>query len=82
MSQGIFIKGKRPQSKKAIKEAVQNDPTTVRAEATSMFGNEFGGTITELPQGTTVTFCGPDPYTSRKFYGTISRSSSGKLVVS
>ena len=72
MSQGIFLKGKRPKSKKEVKEAVMNGDS-VRIEATSMFNNEYDGPVTEMPENQTVYFVGPDPYTSRKFYGQIKR---------
>lgn len=71
--QGIFVRYERPKSKKAVKEAVAADPHNVVIEATSLFGNEYGGPVSEMPDHTRITFVGPDPYTSRKFYGTISR---------
>jgi hypothetical protein len=43
----------------------------VEIEATSVFGNEFGGAVQSLPTGTKVHFAGPNPYTQRNFYGTI-----------
>jgi ribosomal protein S7 len=96
--QGIFINGKRPTSKKQIKEAVNTiskigDPApmtvgailglkkpSVEIEATSVFGNEYGGPVENMPVGT-ITFVGPDPSTKRNFYGTITKSESGKLSV-
>ncbi len=74
--QGIFINGYRPKSKKAVREA---DPSTVRLEATSLFGNEYDGLLSEAPDGR-YTFVGPDPYTSRKFYGTATIK-NGKVKV-
>lgn len=71
--QGIFIKYDRPKSKKAIREAVAANPSIVSIEATSMFGNEYEGPIIDAPNGR-YTFVGPDPYTSRKFYGTLTVS--------
>jgi hypothetical protein len=69
MSDGVFIKGRRPASKKAIKEALATAPETVSIECTSMFGNGFSGTVSEaMPE---ITFAGPCPHTSRKFYGQI-----------
>jgi hypothetical protein len=79
--QGLFIAGARPKSKKAVKEAVANDPRSVRAQATSLFGDEYDGPIMSLPSGASVAFVGPDPYNDRRFYGTIERHPSGKLVV-
>jgi hypothetical protein len=103
--QGIYINGRRPKSKKEVKEAIgraidyANQPTSapmtvgaileakttrtkppvVRLEATFLFGNEYDGPVSEAPDGT-YTFVGPDPYTSRKFYGTITKS-NGKVTV-
>jgi len=69
MSDGVFIKGRRPTSKKAIKEALATDPKSVSIESTSMFGNGYSGPVSEtMPE---ITFAGPDPHTSRKFYGQI-----------
>ena len=68
--QGIYINNIRPKSKKEIKEAVANNPETVIIEATSLFGNEYNGTIADATDGN-YTFVGPDPYTNRKFYGTL-----------
>ena len=78
--QGIFINGERPRSKKQIKDVVAVDPHCVlRLEATSLFGNEYDGTLNNAPDGQ-YTFVGPDPYTSRKFYGTITKR-DGKVTV-
>ncbi len=71
MSDGVFIKGRRPKSKKEIKEALATDPKSVSIESTSMFGGDknFSGTVSEtMPE---ITFAGPCPHTSRKFYGQI-----------
>jgi hypothetical protein len=70
--QGIYVSFKRPASKKAIKEAIAANPASVALEATSIFGNEYDGVITNAPDGS-YTFVGPDPHTSRKFYGTITK---------
>ncbi len=76
MTQGIFIQNEfgrreRPKSKKAIREAVEADPLTVIAEATSWHGDEYDGPIGYLPATESITFCGPDPHNDRRFYGTI-----------
>ena len=63
--QGIYMP-----SKKKIKEAVAADPSKVYLVATSMFGNEYDGPVSEAPNGS-YTFVGPDPYNKRSFYGTI-----------
>jgi len=69
---GIFINGKRPKSKKDIKDALLTAPHTVVIESTSMFGG-FGGSALDMPEGIEIAFVGPDPYTRRSFYGTLSR---------
>jgi hypothetical protein len=67
--QGVFVNGQRPKSKKAIKEAVAAG-ARVNLEATSLMGNEPEGPVTELPNGQ-YHFVGPNPYTDRRFYGTL-----------
>lgn len=83
--QGIFVQTeagiRRPKSKKEIKDLLAIDPNNVGIEATSSFGNEFGGSAKDLPVGAKVSFVGPDPYTDRRFYGTL-KNNNGKLVVS
>ena len=82
---GLYVKSEtgrwvRPTSKKAVKEAIAADPASVTVESTSLFGG-VGGAVDTLPAGTTITFVGPDPYTSRKFYGTIKVGADGKVKV-
>ncbi len=92
--QGIFIKGRRPKSKKEIREFVRDSyyrpdsPTTVPTrlhrlaiEATSMFDNEYDGPLSEMPHDNKVNFVGPDPRQSRKFYGTIEWSEKKEVWV-
>jgi hypothetical protein len=69
MTQGIWVDGNRPKSKKAVKEAVAQG-VSVSLEATSMFGNEYDGDVTAAPDGT-YYFVGPDPYRLRSFYGQV-----------
>ena len=58
MTQGIFLPGyTRPKSKKAIKEAIALG-IEVRLQATSFFGNEYDGPVSQAPQGT-YTFRAP-----------------------
>jgi len=86
MTQGIFIYGSRPKSKKEIKLYVDRvyeplhdknetgelaDPFGLVIEATSMFGNEYDGSLANMPTTQRITFVGPDPQTNRKFYGQI-----------
>lgn len=78
--QGIYVGYRRPKSKKEIRELVKEGKADqVSLEATSMFGNEYDGPVSEAPDGT-YTFVGPDPYTKRMFYGNIVKK-GGKVVV-
>ena len=79
--QGLQLADYSPsESKKQVREAIAADPSTVYVEAISPFGSEYGGAASGLPEREQVHFVGPDPSTSRKFYGTIERSKS-KLVL-
>jgi hypothetical protein len=80
MTDGIFVNHKRPQSKKAVKDAIATDPESVMIEDTSIFPGGFSGPVSDWPVGKTITFVGPDPYTSRKFYGNIVRTAKGLKV--
>jgi hypothetical protein len=71
--QGIYMKGhRRPKSKKEVKEAIAAGEGIV-LEATSVFGNEYGGQVKDAPDGQ-YNFVGPDPHTNRRFYGTITKN--------
>ena len=87
--QGIFINGSRPKSKKQIKELVieAQAPNTkadlygVVIEATSMFGNEYDGSLATMPKDNSpVYFVGPDPHSKRNFYGTIEWNDKKEIV--
>jgi hypothetical protein len=77
---GIYVNNgyTRPKSKKAVKDILA-DGGKVYLEGTSVFGNEYSGLVDDAPNGT-YTFVGPDPYNSRKFYGTMVVS-NGKAMV-
>lgn len=68
--QGVYVNSRRPASKRAVRDALTADPSTVRWEATSLHLGEYGGPADQAEPGTVVYFVGPDPYTSRRFYGT------------
>ena len=85
--QGIFIENDegamvRPSSKKQVKEMVKQG-STVSVEATSAFGNEPDGILTKemLETHGKILFVGPDPYTKRNFYGSISLNKKGDIRV-
>lgn len=70
--QGVYDKNRnRFKTKKAMKEALAT-AETVYLEATSVFGNEYGGAVGDAPDGT-YTVVGPDPYTARNWYANIKK---------
>ena len=74
MTQGVFIDGRRPKFKKELKEAIESNPASVSLERTSIFGDEYGGSIVNMPGNKTVYIVGPDPYTKRSWYANLTRS--------
>lgn len=79
---GLFINNRRPKSKKEVKEAVANAPDSVVIEYTQ-FGYERTISLTAAIKETVgfrTTFVGPDPQTSRKYYGEII-ANNGKVTV-
>jgi hypothetical protein len=79
MTQGVYVDGKRVKTKKEVKEAFAENPARVQLEATSWFGNEYDGAVTEAPDGN-YYFVGPDPYTKRTWYGMITVK-NGKVTL-
>jgi len=79
--QGIYVDGRRPKSKKAVREAVADDPRRVMVEATSLFGGEYGGSLDGWDGSGHITFVGPDPYNNRRFYGNVVVGKDGKFRV-
>ena len=71
--QGIFINGVRPKTKAAVKQAIAQRPETVVLEATSVFGNEYGGCVLSMPEHAPAYCVGPDPERKRSFYLNITR---------
>lgn len=81
MSDGIYLKGRvRPASKKAIREAILADASSVYIENTSPIFGGYDGPVSELPVGKRINFVGPDPYRKRVFYGSLERKGD-KVVV-
>lgn len=75
-SNGAFFK-----SKKALREQVAADPSTVGVHATSIFNQSFDcATVADLPEGTTLTVVGPDPYNDRRWYANVTQK-GGKFKV-
>ena len=67
-------------TKKALKDAAR-DGRPISLYSTSLFGSPFYGDASELPDGLTFNVVGPDPYTRRNWYASVSRKSDGKVTV-
>lgn len=80
---GAFINGERAVSKKAVREALESDPDSVEFDCTELL-TAFRGAVfspEEIQPDWRLTVVGPDPYTRRNFYGTVSRSPDGVYKV-
>jgi len=78
---GAYVSSKRPASKKALKEAVKNAPDTVVFDATSMYDTRSSYSPTDIPNGTTLSVTGPDPFTNRKWYASVKLNAKGAVTV-
>lgn len=62
-------------SKAAMKRAIADDPAKVMFTSVATLGPSWCGTAAEFladgPANTKLTVVGPDPYTDRRWYGTI-----------
>ena len=70
-------------TKKALKEQLSADPTSVTFYATSDFppNHDDVRTADRLLMGHKYSVTGPNPYTSRKWYATVERLENGKITV-
>lgn len=78
MTQGIYIKSgtERPKFMKDAIAAIKEDPSKVYLEATSLFGNEYDGPVSEMPLNQTVYIVGPDPQ-RRNWFMNLTREKEG-----
>ena len=75
-------------SKAAIKRALTESPAKITFTEIGTLANNFHATVWTVAElvreigdsGRTLLVVGPDPYTNRRFYGTLSVS-RGKVVV-
>lgn len=81
---GAMVNGRRPATKKALRDALTADPGLVQFDSTSMMGPRAGDIIsaTVADIGTDkMSVVGPDPYTKRNWYATV-EVANGKVKVS
>jgi hypothetical protein len=77
------LDGNRIKSKKALKQALSQDPASVVFDGTSPMGPQHfsrPATVAALPEGYTLTVCGPDPYTKRSWWANVTMV-NGKITV-
>jgi hypothetical protein len=73
-------------TKKALKEAVKLDPSTVTFYGTSLLGPQLpsvsfsAARLSEMPEGTKLAVVGPDPYNRRDWYATVEIGRNGVTV--
>jgi len=79
--QGVTIGYQRVPTKKALREAVASNPARVNLEATSMFGNEYDGSLADAPAGNYYVV-GPHPANKRSWYAHIVVGRDGSIKVS
>lgn len=79
---GALVNGRRPATKAALKAALKDAPDTVEFDSTALMGPRAGETLTVATLGTdTASVTGPDPYTRRDWYASVSVR-DGKVKVS
>lgn len=79
---GAFGKnGQRIKTKKQLREELASDPASVEFDTTSMFDKASGYSGNSFPQGVTLTVVGPDPYSKRSWYASVSRKADGTIKV-
>ena len=71
MQGGIWIDGRDPKSKAEVKRAFADNREVIFYD-TSAFSNFGSRKLSALPDGN-HTIVGPNPYTKRNFYGTITK---------
>lgn len=80
---GAYVNDVRPKTKKALKEAVETAPATVKFDYTSFYPEEGMPrelNTTNIPEEVTLLVCGPDPYTKRRWYASACPTSDGVKV--
>jgi hypothetical protein len=77
VSDGIFIEGRRPKTKKQVHEAIAAG-ARIEVELTRL-GCEETLDASQLVADRVYYIVGPDPYTKRSWYGQLVRKEDGRL---
>lgn len=74
------LRPKQIKTKKALRELLSQDLTSVEFYGTSPF-TPFRGTVQDIQSGTVLTVTGPDPYTARKWGASITIDAGGNIIM-
>lgn len=74
---GAYIDNRRAPSKAALKRALAATPELVAFDPTSAFGPSGAFNGDHIPAGAILSVVGPDPYSDRRWYATVSRTPKG-----
>jgi hypothetical protein len=75
---GAMVDGTRPKTKKALRVALAECPGAVQFDVTDLFYDGPRPLVASaLPPHLSVSVCGPDPYTARRWYGQVTAGENG-----
>lgn len=60
-------------TKAELKRRAKVEPDKVECYSTSALGGTYNGTLFGIPENLTLTVVGPDPYTDRRWYASVTR---------
>lgn len=80
---GVYVAGRHPKTKKALREAIVGGEQDIVFEPTSPFQRPDWIKVSDIEDGSTGTVyvVGPDPFTDRRWYAQVALSKTGKVVV-
>lgn len=68
-------------TKAALKRAITDFPDNTVLYDTSEMSVKSERTLSNLDIGVKYSVCGPNPYTSRKWYATVEKLPNGKITI-
>lgn len=80
---GAYCHGERVATKAALKRALANEPEAVSFDVTAAVGPRAGDIILATPGDigdNKLSVTGPDPYTARNWYGTVTVGRNSRVT--
>jgi hypothetical protein len=74
------VSGERIRTKKRLKELAATEPAQLLFDPTSIFDKQGKIRGDAVPTDVSLSVCGPDPYSTRKWWAQV-KLKDGKLVV-